>query len=126
MASSSPAKHGHGQSERQPKQVKIVSDKVDIFTNKHADVQLSASRQKKIQGLHKKDVFKVVTPNKVIPPEKFPNSIQVFNSRFVDNRKDPCTDKADEKSRPVVYVYNDDVMLWPPKSCDCIYPPAFH
>ena len=32
-----------------PKQVKIVSDKVNTFTNKHADTQLSASRQKKIQ-----------------------------------------------------------------------------
>ena len=53
------------------KQVKIVSDKLEIFTaNKYADAQLSASRQKEIQGLFEKDDFKVVTPNKLVMPEE--------------------------------------------------------
>ena len=91
-----------------PEQVKIVSDKLDTFTNKHADAQLSASGQKEIQGLLEKDIFKVITPNKVVTPEEVPSNIQVFNSCFVNNIKDPCIDKADEKSRSVVHAYNDE------------------
>ena len=56
-----------GQPGKHPEQVKIVLDKLDTFTNKYADAQLSASGQK--QGLLEKDVFKVVIPNKVITPE---------------------------------------------------------
>ena len=41
-------------------------------------------------------------------PKEVPSNIQVFNSYFVDNIKDPCIDKADEKSRPVVNIYNDE------------------
>lgn len=90
------------------KQVKIVSDKLDTYTNKHADAPLSTSRQKEIQGLLKKDLFKVVTSDKVVMPEEVPSNTQVFNSCFVDDIKDLCIDKADEKSCSVVYAYNDE------------------
>ena len=82
-----------------------MSDKLDTFTNKHADSQLSASGQK--QGLFEKDVFKVVIPDKVVTPEEVPNSTQVFNSRFIDEIKDPYTNKAYGKSRLVVQADND-------------------
>lgn len=56
------------------KQVKIVSDKFDKFTNNYINAQLSTSGQKKIQKLLKKDVFKVVTLDKVIMPKEIANS----------------------------------------------------
>ncbi len=37
LALSPPAEHGHEQPEMHPEQVKIMSDKIDIFTNKYAD-----------------------------------------------------------------------------------------
>ncbi len=107
LAPSPPVEHCHGQLEIHLEQVKIVLDKLDTFTNKYADAQLSTSGQKEIQKLVKKDVFKVVTPDKVIMPKKVPRSTQVFNSGLMDNIKDPCNDKACEKSRPVVHTYND-------------------
>ena len=96
----------------QPKQVKIVSNKLDMFTTKYMNAQLSISGQIKIQGLLKKDILKVtthekfVTYDKIVILEKIPNSIKVFNSRFFDNIKDPCIDKV-EISRSVMHVYND-------------------
>lgn len=81
---------------KHPEQVKIVSDKLDIFTNKHANAQLSAFGQK--QGVFEKNVFKIVILDKVVTPEEVPNSTQVFNSYFVDEVKDPYTDKVYEKS----------------------------
>ncbi len=90
------------------KQVKILSDKLDTFTNKYANAQLSASGQKENQKLLEKDVFKVVTLDKIIMLEEVLSSTQVFNSSLVDNIKDPCTDKAYEKNRPVMHTYNDE------------------
>ena len=84
-----------------------MSNKLETFTTKHVDTQLFASGQKNIQGLLKKDVLKVSTYDKVVMPEGISSSIQVFNSRFFYDIKDPCTDKADEKSRPVIHAYND-------------------
>ena len=82
-------------------------DKLDTFTNKHLDAQLSVSRQKKIQKLLKKDVFKVVTSDKVVIL-KVSSSSQVFNSFLIDNIKNPYTNKAYEKNRPIVHTYNDE------------------
>ncbi len=84
LATSSLAEHGHGQPEMHPEQVKIMLDKLDTFTNKHANAQLSASGQKKIQKLLEKDIFKVVTPDKVVMPEEVPSNTQVFNSSITD------------------------------------------
>ncbi len=82
-------------------QVKIVLDKLDTFINKHADARLSTSGQKEIQGLLKKDIFKIVTH------EEVPSRTQVFNFSLIHNIKTSYTDKAYEKNRPVVHAYND-------------------
>ena len=84
------------------KQVTIVTDEFDTFINKHTDAELSTSRQKQIQKLFKKDIFKLVILNKI------PGSTQVFNFYFVDNIKDPCINKVDEKSCLIAYAYNDE------------------
>ncbi len=56
----------------------------------------------------KKDDIKFVTSDKVVMPEKVSNSIQVFNSYFVDDIKDLYTNKVYEKSCQVLYIYNDE------------------
>lgn len=97
-----------------PEQVKIKSNTFDIFINKYADVQLSVSRPKKLQKLLKKDVFKVITLDKIVIPEEILSTIQVLNSSLVDNIKDLYTDKAYEKNCPVLHIYNNEkenVML---------------
>lgn len=52
-------------------------------------------------------------------PEKVLSNIQVFNSHFIDNVKDPCIDKTNEKSSSVIHVYNDKkknlVLMYLPK-----------
>lgn len=45
LAPLSPAEYNHEYPKIQPEQFKIMPNKVDTFTNKHADVQLSISRQ---------------------------------------------------------------------------------
>ncbi len=85
-----------------------MSHKIDTFTNKYLNAQSSTSEQKEIQKLLEKDIFKVVTLDKIVIPEQVISSTQVFNTSFVDNIKDLCTDKAYEKNRLVVYTYNDE------------------
>ena len=78
-------------------------DKFDVFID-NADAppaQYTASRQKEINGLLEKSVFKVVTGGDI------PSNARIFNSRFVDEVKHAGTDKAYEKSRLVVQAYND-------------------
>ncbi len=108
LAPSPLAEHGHRQPEMHPEQVKILLDKIDTFTNKYVDTQLSTDGQKVIQELLEKDDFKVVTHNKVVTPEEVPSSTQVFNPRFVDDIKDSCTDKVYKKSCLVVHPYNNE------------------
>ena len=95
------AEHSHGKPKMHPKQ------------NKNADSQLSASGQKKIQELPEKDIFKVVTPQKI------PSSLQVFDFHFVDEIKNPYIDKVYKKSRPIIHVYNDEeknlILIHSPK-----------
>ena len=90
LVPSPPAEYSYGKPEMHSKQ------------NKNADSQPSISEQKEIQKLPEKDVFKVVTT------EKIPSSSQVFNFCFVDEIKDPCINKTYKKSRPVMHTYNDD------------------
>jgi hypothetical protein len=63
--------------------------------------QFSASRQKELAGLLEKGVFEITKLADV------PQGVRLFNSRFVDEIKNPGTDKAFEKSRLVVQAYND-------------------
>lgn len=48
------------------KQVKIILDKLDTFIINNIDTQLFASKQKKTQGLLKKDIFKIVISEKFL------------------------------------------------------------
>ena len=54
------------------------------------------SRRKEINGLPEKGVFAVVTERDV------PQSVRIFNSRFIDKIKHPGTDKAFKKLRLVI------------------------
>lgn len=68
-----PVEYGCEQTEKHLKQVKIMSDRLDIFRNKDADAkpfQYTASSQKKIPALLVKDFFKVVISKKVVTPNK--------------------------------------------------------
>ncbi len=65
LAPSSPAEHGHGQPEMYLEQVKILSDEIGTFTNKHANAQLSISRQEEIQRLLEKMILKSSPPTKL-------------------------------------------------------------
>ena len=111
LASLASVKHGRGRLRKHLEQANIafsdicfVMDEFNVFTNKDANAQppqYTASRQKEIAGLLEKGVFKVVTT------EDIPSNSRIFNSRFVDEIKNPGTDKAYEKSRLVVQAYND-------------------
>ena len=79
-------------------------DKLNIFTNKYTNIQLSAFRQKKIEKLFKKNVFKVINSNKIVMPKKILSNLQVFNSCFINNIKDLYTDKVNKKSCLVVHI----------------------
>ena len=54
--------------------------------------QFSASCQKELAGLLEKGVFEITKLTDV------PQGVRLFNSRFVDEIKNPGTDKAYEKS----------------------------
>lgn len=82
-------------------------DKLDIFTNKYIDAQLFVFEQKEIQKLLENDVFKVVTPDKVVMPKKVPNSTQIFNSSLVNNIKDLYIDQVYKKNCLVMHNYNN-------------------
>ena len=79
--------------------------------NKHMDAKLLAFRQKKIERLLEKDILKVVASNKIVMPKEVPSSTQDFNSRFVDEIKDPYIDKTYKKSCLIVYTYNEKKNL---------------
>lgn len=105
---SAPIKRGRGRPRRHSEQVNLIMsfDICFVIDNpEDADVlklsQFTSSRQKEISGLLEKGVFKTVNP------EDIPADARVFNSRFVDEIKNPGTDKAFEKSRLVVQAYND-------------------
>ena len=111
LASLASVKRSRGRPRNYPEQANIAApsdicfliDESDIFI-KNADappVQYTVSRQKKIAGLLKKDVFKVVTSADI------PSNTQIFNSHFMDEVKYAGTDKAYEKNRLVVQAYND-------------------
>ena len=96
-------KQGLGRPRKYPEQANIAApsdiyffiDKFDVFINKNFDIylaQYTASRQKKITGLLKKDVFKVIIFKNVL------SNVQIFNSHFVDKVKNVGIDKAYVKS----------------------------
>ena len=83
-----------------------------------APLALVPSIQAPSAGLFKKKASKsvtlakeTVTPDKDVTSEEVLSSTQVVNFRFVNEIKDPCIDKAHEKSRLVVQAHNDDKIL---------------
>ncbi|TAQ87858.1 hypothetical protein B7494_g3834 [Chlorociboria aeruginascens] len=64
--------------------------------------QYFASRQKELNELLEKGVFKLV------PLDDVPLGTRIFNSRFVDEVKHAGTSSAFEKSRLVIQAYNND------------------
>lgn len=71
------------------------------------DSPFSISRQKKIEELLEKDVFKVITPNKVVMPKKILYSTKGFNFYFLDNIRDPCINKTYKRTCSIMYTYNN-------------------
>ncbi|EED12694.1 conserved hypothetical protein [Talaromyces stipitatus ATCC 10500] len=63
--------------------------------------QFDQSQEKEINGLLENGVFEVVKVDDI------PEGTRIFNSWFVNEIKNPGTDKAFEKSRLVVQAYND-------------------
>ena len=61
----------------------------------------TTSRRKELNGLLKSGVFEVVDITDI------PQGIRIFNSRFVDEIKNPGTASAFKKSRLVVQAYKD-------------------
>lgn len=57
------AEHCHGKFE------------IYLEQKKYADSPLSVYGQKEIKGLFEKDIFKVITPDKVIMPKEVPSNI---------------------------------------------------
>jgi hypothetical protein len=92
-------KRGRGRPRKYPLLTAMAD--ITIYLQDNA-TQFSASRQKELTGLLEKGVFEVVKLVDV------PDGIRLFNSRFVDEIKNPRTDLAFEKSRLVVQAYNDE------------------
>ena len=106
MAPPALIKHSCGQPKKYLEQVNIAAvldicfllDKCNIFINKNADVQSAqyiTSRQKEIVGLFKKDV-------KIVTIKNIPSNAQIFNSHFIDEIKNPGTDKVSKKNWLVI------------------------
>jgi Reverse transcriptase (RNA-dependent DNA polymerase) len=95
-----PAKRKVGRPRKYPK-LTAYSDITVFLQNDRPTHQFRASRQKEITGLLEKGVFSVV------PLIDVPKGVRLFNSRFVDEVKNPETEEAYEKSRLVVQAYND-------------------
>jgi len=81
-----------------PRKYPLLTATTDITTY-ITKPTFEASRQKEINGLLERGVFKIVS--------KIPPGVRLFNSRFVDDIKHQGTPKAYEKSRLVVQAYND-------------------
>lgn len=78
------------------------TDELFLAENDHSQPsQYTASRQKEINRLLKKNVFKIISHEDVL------EDTRIFNSRSVDEIKHPGTDMAYEKSRLMVQAYND-------------------
>jgi hypothetical protein len=91
-----PVKRGRGRLRKFPSPAANV-----IFNTISVDSPFTASRQKEIVGLLEKGVFLPVNKGDV------PSNIRIFNSRFVDEVKNPGTEKAFEKSRLMMQAFND-------------------
>jgi hypothetical protein len=78
----------------------FIQDK-ELTADQSPQSPFTASRHKELNGLLENGVFEVVDIKDV------PDGTRIFNSRFVDEIKNPGTDKAFEKSRLVIQAYKD-------------------
>jgi hypothetical protein len=76
------------------------SVQINLISSNDAS-QFTASRQKKIFDLLKREVFRIIDLGDISIKAR------VFNSRFVNEVKHSGTDKAFEKSRLIVQTYNN-------------------
>jgi hypothetical protein len=91
-----PVKRGRGRSR------KFLSPAANVIFNIiSVDSSFTAFRQKEIADLLEKEVFLPINKRDVS------SNIRIFNSRFVDEVKNPGTEKAFEKSRLMVQAFND-------------------
>ena len=103
-----PIKRGRGRPRKQP--IIQLEDQPDlsVFLLNEIDspapsprTPYAESRRKEINDLLNKGVFDVIALTNV------PTGVRLFNSRFVDEIKNPGTSAAFEKSRLVVQAFND-------------------
>jgi hypothetical protein len=78
-----------------------LQDIAELLLQIASNGQFDESRRKEVNGLLERGVF--VTVNR----EDIPPKARIYGFRFVDEVKNPGTDKAFEKSRLVVQAYND-------------------
>lgn len=98
-----PVKRKRGRPRKHPLPEVNISAYAQTETKAHGKFagQFVKSRQKELNGLLEKGVFQITSI------DDMPPGTRLFNSRFVDEIKNPGTDKAFEKSRLVVQAYND-------------------
>jgi hypothetical protein len=75
---------------------------VNMSFNRIPEHQFAESRRKEMNGLLERGIFEPVDKADVPP------GTRIFTLRFVDEVKNPGTDKAFEKSRLVVRAFNDE------------------
>jgi len=92
-----PTKRGRGRPRKTPVTDASIAD-ISVLVQ---EATFENSRRSEINGLLEKGVFEPVNIKDV------PQSVRIFNSRFVDEIKHLGTNKAFEKSRLVVQAYND-------------------
>ena len=90
VVDTTPQRRPRGRPRKNPALTVYLQEDDDTYTN---------SRQKETLGLLEKDVFEVIP--------QAPKGVRIFNSRFVDEIKNPGTEKAFAKSRLVVQAFND-------------------
>lgn len=82
----------------------FLIDNFDIFIHTNTNeksAQYTTSKQKKVAGLLKKNVFEIVIF------DSNSSNARIFNPRFIDNIKNPSINKAYKKSLLVIQVYNE-------------------
>ncbi len=94
-------KRGRGRSKKYSASIANV-----IFNIISIDSSFTAFRQKEIIDLLEKEIFLSVNKRNVSA------NIRIFNSRFVDEVKNPDTEKAFEKFRLMIQAFNDQNKIF--------------
>jgi hypothetical protein len=92
----------HQPTQKRQLPAKYRADIIITDTQSKPQPNFTSSRQKKLNGLIKREVFEFVKNTDT------PVNARIFNSRFIDQIKREGTPKAYEKSQLVIQAYNDD------------------